>query len=174
MIFFLSISTHIVKTGSDVVYELFEVLPRLRSGVVVHFHDVFYPFEYPREWVLVRNYSWNELYALRAFLMGNHDWEIMFFNDYFVRTERARVERDAPEILMNSRRRPLAAPALSRHDPDPNHSGSAYATFRPLVSVSRTASRLTLQRWTPKPDRLTRHRPSDQVSANTCLCCEQA
>ena len=94
-------STHIVKTGSDVVYELFEVLPRLRSGVVVHFHDVFYPFEYPREWVLVRNYSWNELYALRAFLMGNHDWEIMFFNDYFVRTERARVERDAPEILIN-------------------------------------------------------------------------
>jgi hypothetical protein len=94
-------STHIVKTGSDVVYELFDVLPRLRSGVVVHFHDVFYPFEYPREWGLVRNYSWNELYALRAFLMGNHDWEIMFFNDYFVRTERARVERDAPEILMN-------------------------------------------------------------------------
>lgn len=94
-------STHIVKTGSDVVFELFEVLPRLRPGVVVHFHDVFYPFEYPREWVIDRNYSWNELYALRAFLTGNHDWEIMFFNDYFVRTERARVERDAPQILRN-------------------------------------------------------------------------
>lgn len=94
-------STHIVKTGSDVVFELFDVLPRLRSGVVVHFHDVFHPFEYPSEWVLVRNYSWNELYALRAFLMGNRDWEILFFNDYFVRLERARVERDAPEILRN-------------------------------------------------------------------------
>jgi hypothetical protein len=94
-------STHIVKTGSDVVYELFEILPRLRSGVIVHFHDVFYPFEYPPEWVLVRNYSWNELYALRAFLMGNQDWEIMFFNDYFVRAERAEVEREAPEVLRN-------------------------------------------------------------------------
>jgi hypothetical protein len=94
-------STHIVKTGSDVVYELFEILPRLRPGVVVHFHDVFYPFEYPRGWVLDKNYSWNELYALRAYLMGNGAWEIVFFNDYFARTERARVERDAPEVLRN-------------------------------------------------------------------------
>jgi hypothetical protein len=94
-------STHIVKTGSDVVYELFEILPRLQSGVIVHFHDVFYPFEYPSDWVLVKNYSWNELYTLRAFLMGNQDWEIIFFNDYFARVERAEVERDAPEVLRN-------------------------------------------------------------------------
>jgi hypothetical protein len=62
---------------------------------------VFYPFEYPREWVIERNYSWNELYTLRAYLTGNCDWEIMFFNDYFVRAERPRVERDAPQILRN-------------------------------------------------------------------------
>lgn len=94
-------STHIIKTASDVVYELFEILPRLHPGVIVHFHDIFYPFEYPSDWVIRRNYSWNELYALRAYLTGNRDWEILFFNDYFVRTERARVERDAPEILPN-------------------------------------------------------------------------
>lgn len=94
-------STHIVKTGSDVVFELFEILPRLRPGVIVHFHDVFYPFEYPREWVIDGNYSWNELYTLRAFLMGNRHWEILFFNDYFAYVERSRVERDAPQILGN-------------------------------------------------------------------------
>jgi len=94
-------STHIVKTGSDVVYELFEILPRLNRGVVVHFHDVFYPFEYPPEWALVRNYSWNEIYTLRAFLTENHCWEIVFFNDYFARAERVRVGRDASEILQN-------------------------------------------------------------------------
>ena len=94
-------STHVVKTGSDVTYELFEILPRIRSGVVVHFHDVFYPFEYPRQWAVDRNYSWNEIYALRAFLTGNRDWEILFFDDYFARIERARVERDAPEVLAN-------------------------------------------------------------------------
>ena len=91
-----------MKTCSDVVFELFEILPRLKPGVVVHFHDAFYPFEYPREWVINRNYSWNELYALRAFLMGNRDWEIMLFNDYFVRAERALVERTAPEVLQNA------------------------------------------------------------------------
>lgn len=94
-------STHIVKTGSDVTYELFELLPRLRSGVVVHFHDIFYPFEYPRHWALELNYSWNEIYTLRAFLTGNHDWEILFFNDYFARMEKARVARDAPQVLSN-------------------------------------------------------------------------
>jgi hypothetical protein len=94
-------STHIVKTGSDVTYELFELLPRLRSGVVVHFHDIFYPFEYPRHWAVELNYSWNEIYMLRAFLTGNRDWEILFFNDYFARMETARVARDAPQVLSN-------------------------------------------------------------------------
>ena len=43
-------STHVLRTGSDVCFELFEVLPRLASGVLVHFHDMFWPFEYPRLW----------------------------------------------------------------------------------------------------------------------------
>ena len=94
-------STHIVKTGSDVLHEMFEILPRLRAGVVVHFHDIFYPFEYPREWVVERNYAWNELYLIRAFLTGNTDWEILFFNDYFAQVESGRVTRSAPEPLAN-------------------------------------------------------------------------
>ena len=35
----------------------------------VQFNLLEYPFEYPREWVIERNYSWNEVYAVRAFLM---------------------------------------------------------------------------------------------------------
>lgn len=76
-------SSHVVKTGSDVQFELFELLPRLRSGVIVHFHDVFYPFEYPKEWVVDERKSWNELYFLRSFLMYNNAFEIMFFNHCF-------------------------------------------------------------------------------------------
>jgi hypothetical protein len=93
-------STHIVKTGSDVLFELFEVLPRLKPGVVVHFHDCYYPFEYPRAWV-EKNFGWNELYAIRAFLTDNDRWEILFFNDFFAKFERDRIERDAPEVLRN-------------------------------------------------------------------------
>jgi hypothetical protein len=76
-------SSHVVKTGSDVHFELFELLPRLKKGVVVHFHDIFYPFEYPREWVLGQLKSWNEQYFLRAFLMYNTSFEIFFFNHCF-------------------------------------------------------------------------------------------
>lgn len=76
-------STHIAKAGSDVNHIFFRVLPALAPGVVVHFHDIFYPFEYPREWFFNGNRSWNELYLLRAFLMNNRDYRVMFFNSHF-------------------------------------------------------------------------------------------
>jgi len=72
-------STHVLKTGSDVNHLLFEVLPRLRSGVWVHVHDVAYPFEYPREWV-EEGRAWNEAYAWRAFLSYNAAFEIQVMN----------------------------------------------------------------------------------------------
>lgn len=95
-------STHVMKTGSDVCHELFTVLPALQSGVFVHFHDIFWPFEYGPEWVLQENRSWNELYGLRAFLMYNPAFEVVFFNDYFVRHYRDTVQADYPAMLKNS------------------------------------------------------------------------
>lgn len=74
-------STHVSKTGSDVNYILFEILPRLRKGVLIHFHDIFYPFEYPKEWVF-QGRNWNEDYILRAFLLYNNKFEILLFSDY--------------------------------------------------------------------------------------------
>lgn len=60
-------SSHVAKTGSDVNYYLFEILPRLSSGVIIHIHDILYPFEYPEAWVIDDQRSWNEAYAVRAF-----------------------------------------------------------------------------------------------------------
>lgn len=77
-------STHVSKTGSDVNYILFEILPVLKSGVLIHFHDVFYPFEYPKEWVF-KGYNWNEDYILKAFLMYNDKFEIKLFSEYLHR-----------------------------------------------------------------------------------------
>jgi predicted O-methyltransferase YrrM len=79
-IFFVD-SSHVLKIGSDVNHILFEMLPRLARGVVVHFHDIRWPFEYPREWVELGR-AWNEAYALRAFLQYNDAFEIIFFNAY--------------------------------------------------------------------------------------------
>ncbi|MEJ0075829.1 MAG: class I SAM-dependent methyltransferase [Alphaproteobacteria bacterium] len=95
-------STHVLRTGSDVCFELLEVLPRLARGVIVHFHDMFWPFEYPSEWVVKENRSWNELYAVRAFLINNSNWNILFFNNYLAWLEQDMIERTFPAFLRNS------------------------------------------------------------------------
>jgi predicted O-methyltransferase YrrM len=74
-------TSHVSKIGSDVNFIFFGILPLLKPGVVVHFHDIFYPFEYPREW-LFKGMFWNEAYLLRAFLMFNPGFEILLFNSY--------------------------------------------------------------------------------------------
>ncbi len=74
-------SSHVVKTGSDVHYILNKILPVLKKGVIIHFHDIHFPFEYPKSWVL-DGFGWNETYFLKAFLMYNSSFEILMFTDY--------------------------------------------------------------------------------------------
>ena len=73
-------SSHMSKMGSDVNEIFFDILPSLKSGVYIHFHDVFKNFDYPLEWIK-NGWAWNEAYLLRAFLMNNKDYEIVFFCD---------------------------------------------------------------------------------------------
>ncbi len=77
--FLLIDSTHVSKAGSDVNHHVFTILPALAPGVIVFFHDVFHPFEYPPGWFFDENRSWNELYLLRAFLAHNPTYEILLF-----------------------------------------------------------------------------------------------
>ena len=74
-------SSHVLRIGSDVMYLLFNILPHLNPGVVIHIHDIPWPFEYPREYIMVGR-AWNEVYALRAFLQYNNHFKILFFNSY--------------------------------------------------------------------------------------------
>ena len=74
-------SSHVSKCGSDLNYLLFSVLPILNKGVFIHFHDIFFPFEYPKEWV-IGGRNWNENYLIRAFLMNNKNYEICLFSHY--------------------------------------------------------------------------------------------
>lgn len=79
-------SSHVAKTNSDVTYILFEILPRLSDGVYIHFHDLFYPFVYPKKWVY-EGRAYNEAYMLRAFLMNNEKYSIQLFGDMFLHTD---------------------------------------------------------------------------------------
>ena len=93
-------SSHVAKAGSDVVYLVTSVLPRLRKGAVVHFHDVFWPFEYPEEWI-VGGRAWNEAYLLKAFLQFNAAFKIVFFNSYVATHHAAVAERHLPLFMRN-------------------------------------------------------------------------
>ena len=75
-------SSHVAKTGSDVNYLYFDVLPRLSPGVRIHIHDIFLPHDYLQEWVLVENRSWNEQYILRAMLMFSTAFRVLFGSSY--------------------------------------------------------------------------------------------
>ena len=74
-------STHISKAGSDVNYIVFEILPRLKPGVIVHIHDIYVAYEYPDVW-LREGRAWNEAYLLRAFLEYNDHFRILLFVSY--------------------------------------------------------------------------------------------
>lgn len=100
-------STHVVKTGSDVVYEYLEILPILKPGVIIHIHDIFLPFEYPKEWTEKMRFFWNEQYLLKALLLGSHDFEIMIASHAIYRDRRDDFQALVPS-LANSTHGPSA------------------------------------------------------------------
>jgi hypothetical protein len=75
-------SSHTVKIGGDVNYLFLEVLPRLKPGVIVHVHDILFPFDYRRDWVMDEFRFWAEQYLLQAFLSFNSEFEVLLSNSY--------------------------------------------------------------------------------------------
>jgi hypothetical protein len=78
-------SSHVCRTGSDVNYELLEIVPSLNPGVWVHFHDIFLPWEYPQSWVQDAHRFLSEQYLLQAFLTFNTSFEVVWGSYYMLR-----------------------------------------------------------------------------------------
>ena len=93
-------STHVSKINSDVNRIFFEVLPRIRSGVHIHFHDIIYPFEYPKEWVYDGR-AWNEAYMLRTFLQYNREFRVVLMNTFMERYYESFFREKMPLCLEN-------------------------------------------------------------------------
>jgi hypothetical protein len=70
-------SSHVIRPQGDVLYEILELLPTLAPGVIVHFHDIFSPRDYLRQWLEKEVRFWNEQYLLEAFLSSNRDWKVI-------------------------------------------------------------------------------------------------
>lgn len=101
-------SSHVVKPGSDVEFLLFNILHRIASGVVIHFHDIPWPFAYPTSWLLGGR-IWNEAPFVRALLQNNAALDILYFNDYMAKNHLARVNAAMPLAL----RQPSAPDTLN-------------------------------------------------------------
>lgn len=80
-------SSHVVKIDADVPFLLLEVIPRLKAGVVIHLHDIPFPYNTPfpaEQWVLGKTlYAsywplyWNEAMLLQALLCNNQKLKIL-------------------------------------------------------------------------------------------------
>ena len=100
-------SSHVVSYGSDVVYEMSVILPRLAPGVLVHFHDIFLPYEYPTDWMTDAKLFWNEQYMLSAMLQDNARYKVRFPLHQLYRERREDMQRMFP-LLAEPYHRPGA------------------------------------------------------------------
>jgi len=75
-------SSHVSKIGSDVNYEIFDVVPRLKVGALVHWHDIMIPMDYSKAWIESGNMFWNESYMVHAFMLHNKYFKIIWSSRY--------------------------------------------------------------------------------------------
>lgn len=95
-------STHVVKVGGDVAHLYLEVVPRLRPGVVVHTHDVHFPYNTPRPaeaYVLDAKWPryWTEAMLLQAFLAFNPEFEVLLSASLLRHADEPFLERTVPD-----------------------------------------------------------------------------
>jgi len=90
-------TSHVVRTGGDVVWLYGRVLPRLRSGVLVHIHDVFLPGDYPEQWV-AEGWGWNENYLVEAFLQFNSGYEVLLAAQWALHNATAEIDLAFPQF----------------------------------------------------------------------------
>ncbi len=103
-------SSHCVRIGGDVNYLILDVLPVLKKGVIIHFHDIPMPSEYGEIYFTNPKFRmfWTESYLLQAFLMFNNSFSVLASVGY--------LYRHHPEIL----------PQIFLNDPLGTGSGSIW------------------------------------------------
>lgn len=97
-------SSHALKIDSDVAYLVLEVLPRLRPGVLVHIHDVPFPYNtpYPADtWLFGERWPvyWNEAMVVQAFLAFNPAFEIVLSTPMIRHADEAELRHRFPDYV---------------------------------------------------------------------------
>ena len=94
-------SSHIIRPGGDVLAEMFEILPILKKGVYIHFHDIFFPNHYPDQWINDELRIWNEQYLLEAFLSYNDSFQIVASLNYLTNEKFLETQKFFPKLERN-------------------------------------------------------------------------
>ena len=84
-------STHSIRPGSEVNRLVLEVLPRLRAGTLVHYHDIVFPYDHFPGLLTEELFFWSESTLLHAFLVDNPR--------FVIRAAFALIHNAAPERL---------------------------------------------------------------------------
>jgi len=94
-------SSHIIRPQGDVLFEFLELLPLLKSGVIVHIHDIYSPKDYSKEVLIDDMRFWNEQYLLEAFLTCNRDWKIIGAINFLHHHYFEQLQNKCPFLIRN-------------------------------------------------------------------------
>ncbi len=87
-------SSHKLEAGNDVLMLFLAILPTVRPGVLIHVHDIFLPFEYPKHWLIDLGWDFfKEQYLVQAMLAENPHFEVIWPGHYLQRTVNGFAER---------------------------------------------------------------------------------
>lgn len=94
-------SSHIIRPQGDVLTEYLEIFPSLRPGVLVHVHDIFTPYDYPKSWVVDDVRFWNEQYLLEALLTHSTRYEVVAALNFLKNSHYDALKRVCPYLDKN-------------------------------------------------------------------------
>lgn len=96
-------STHVSRIDSDVNYEILELVPKLKKGAIVHWHDIVMPMNYWKEWIDNGNQFWNESYLLHAFMLFNDSFKILWASNYMKLNHFDQMKKTLPYLTESHR-----------------------------------------------------------------------
>lgn len=101
-------SSHVIRPFGDVLVEFQLIIPRLKSGVLVHVHDIFTPRDYPEKWLREDRRLWNEQYLLEVMLSHSARYKTVLAMNWLANTHRAKVEAAFPILAKQPNAQPGA------------------------------------------------------------------
>jgi len=91
-------SSHIIRPQGDVLKLYLEILPKLKSGVIIHIHDIFTPKNYLNYWIKEHVLFWNEQYLLEALLTNTNKYKVICSLNYLKHNHYNKLKNSCPYL----------------------------------------------------------------------------